>query len=497
MSSQLQIPFVEGELDEPWAQGPRSKPPSARPVEEVQRLLEGAATWHRHESALSIGARRSMLRSLVLCALVPVTALLATRLVMLGVDPILGLYAVLMLTVTCLVMYISFAHYRDRSEEMILDLTKPLPLVSFLVAVKNESEMIERCIRSIFASSYPNLEVLVVDDGSDDDTPAKLDALQQELDFTLLRQNCSTGKKKALTEGAALAKGDFLLFTDSDTVLHQQAVERVMCAFTADRELGACSGHARAYNADTNFLTRVQDTWYDGQFGVWKAAEAVLGAVSCISGPLAAFRREAIYNYFPAWANDRFLGQEFQFATDRQLTGYVLGQFAVGKKLKRQNPDPRFLEISYPEQRWRVGYVRSARVQTAVPWTVDRLFKQQVRWKKSFIRNLCFTGGFYWRRGPLPTLLFYSHALFVLMMPVMAFRHLLWYPLHGRYLLSGLYLAGVFFKGSIWGIAYKLQNPHDGKWVYRPFMSIMTALFLSGLIIYSAATLRKGSWSRG
>jgi len=54
----------------------------------------------------------------------------------------------------------------------------------------------------------------------------------------------------------------------------------------------------------------------------------VFGSVSCVSGPLAGFRREAIWNYFPAWAADSFLGREFRFATDRQLTGYVLGQEA-------------------------------------------------------------------------------------------------------------------------------------------------------------------------
>jgi cellulose synthase/poly-beta-1,6-N-acetylglucosamine synthase-like glycosyltransferase len=437
-----------------------------------------------------------MRRSLVLFALVPVTVLLATRLVLWVNDPWLGSYAVLMLVVTCTVMYLSFAHYHDRSDDLVLDYENPVPLVSLLVAVKNEAEMITRCVNSMLDSTYPNIEVIVIDDGSDDDTPQALEVLRQQRDFRLLTLE-NRGKKRALTAGAEIARGDFLIFTDSDCVLHPEAVDRAMRAFAADPKLGACSGHARAYNADLNFLTRVQDTWYDGQFGVWKAAESVLGAVSCISGPLAAFRREAIYNYFPAWANDSFLGREFRFATDRQLTGYVLGQKWVGKKLKARFPDTPFVREDYPERKWRIGYVRSARVWTAVPWSAGRLFKQQVRWKKSFLRNLCFTGRFYWRRGPVPAALFYSHALFVMAMPVMAFRHLVWYPAHGRTQLTVLYLAGIFFKGSIWGVAYKVQNPGDGKWIYRPFMSIMTALFFSTLILYSIATLRKGTWVRG
>ncbi|MDL1950623.1 hypothetical protein FBQ97_12535, partial [Acidobacteria bacterium ACD] len=93
-------------------------------------------------------------------------------------------------------------------------------------------------------------------------------------------------------------------FTDSDSVLAPDAISRCVRALAADPEIGAVSGHARALNRDSNLLTRVQDTWYDGQFGVLKAAESVFGSVTCVSGPLAVFRREAVYNYFPAWADD-------------------------------------------------------------------------------------------------------------------------------------------------------------------------------------------------
>lgn len=65
--------------------------------------------------------------------------------------------------------------------------------------------------------------------------------------------------------------------------------------------MGAVSGHCRALNAETNLLTRIQDCWYEGQFSIKKAFESVFGAVTCVSGPLAAFRRESIYNYIPAW----------------------------------------------------------------------------------------------------------------------------------------------------------------------------------------------------
>jgi hypothetical protein len=108
-----------------------------------------------------------------------------------------------------------------------------------------------------------------------------------------------------------------------------------------------------------------------------------------------------------------------------------------------------------------------------------------------------FTGSFYWRRGFLASLIFYGHACWVLLAPVMAFRHLVWLPLHGEFLVSALYLCGVCLKGSVWGLAYRLQNPGDRRWIYRPVMSLLSATVLSWLIVYSAAALRKNVWARG
>jgi cellulose synthase/poly-beta-1,6-N-acetylglucosamine synthase-like glycosyltransferase len=251
-------------------------------------------------------------------------------------------------------------------------------------------------------------------------------------------------------------------------------------------------------NADQNVLTKAQDTWYEGQFSVWKAAESVFGAVTCISGPLAAFRREAVVNFLPAWAGDRFLGKEFPFATDRQLTSYVLGAPYVGEKLKRRYADSPFVrDRDYPCRKWQTGYVKSARVQTIVPWTLGRLLRQQVRWKKSFIRNLVFIGGFQWRRGLVPALLFYGRALFILAAPLMAFRHLVWLPAQGAFLLCALYLLGVLFKGCIWALAYRVENPGCPRWIYRPLMSLLTTIVFSMLLPYSLLTLRRGAWARG
>jgi cellulose synthase/poly-beta-1,6-N-acetylglucosamine synthase-like glycosyltransferase len=343
------------------------------------------------------------------------------------------------------------------------------------------------------------LELIVVDDASTDGTRNRLIELareHQQLRLLLLLE--SVKKKKALVHGLTYATGEILLFTDSDCVLAADAVERVVDAFAARPDVGAVSGDARALNGDRNFLTKTQDAWYDGQFSIWKAAESVFGALTCISGPLAAFRREAVYNFFPAWAGDTFLGKEFPFATDRQLTGYLLGSDSVGPSLKRKYADSPFVrEEDYPARPWRIAYVESARAWTVVPPTLRSLVKQQIRWKKSFIRNLFFTARFYWRKGLVPAFIYYAHAAFIVATPFMAARYLLFLPLSGEVAVAPIYAGGVFLKGLIWGLAYKAKNPACGRWIYRPFMSLMSTFLFSLLLPYAALTIRRQVWARG
>ena len=119
-----------------------------------------------------------------------------------------------------------------------------------------------------------------------------------------------------------------------------------------------------------------------------------------------------------------------------------------------------------------------------MPSSMRGFLRQQVRWKKSFIRNIFFTGRFQWRRGIGPTALFYLHLLFVIAAPILAFRHLVWLLMAGAWFLTLLYLCGVFLKGGIWAAAYRVQNPHSNGWVYRPLMSLLSVLVLSWLPIY-------------
>lgn len=109
-----------------------------------------------------------------------------------------------------------------------------LPMVSIIVPARNEALNIETCLRSIAASSYPDFEVVVIDDRSDDDT-AELargvppgHAMRLTVVDGLPLPDGWLGKPWACHQGAGVAQGEVLLFTDADTTHEPDLLERAI-----------------------------------------------------------------------------------------------------------------------------------------------------------------------------------------------------------------------------------------------------------------------------
>ncbi len=370
------------------------------------------------------------------------------------------------------------------------------PLVSCMVAVYNEENNIEQCILSLINQTYKNKEVIFVNDGSIDGTAKILNRYAKRGKIKVIHQE-NAGKKRALGRAMREAHGNIFAFSDSDSVWEASAIEKIVPIFTVFPDVGGVSGHFRLKNSSTNILTRAQDSWAEGQFAIYKAFESYFGVVSCVSGPLAVFRKEAIFNFIPAWEQDKFLGQEFKFATDRTLTGFLLGSKYIGKKMKEKYANEDCVkEIDYPIKDWKVVYAKSAKSLTILPDTFSGVIKQRVRWKKSFIRNTFFTGSFYWKKSIIPALVYYLHIIFVIAGPFIAFRHLVYFPIKGDVWAAFLYIAGIIFVGFMFGLAQRLEDRTCKVWMYRPIMSLLSTTVLSWLIIYSALTIKKMVWHR-
>ncbi len=175
---------------------------------------------------------------------------------------------------------------------------------------------------------------------------------------------------------------------------------------------------------------------------VLRVRKVCFDSVTCCSGALSFYKRECVQDFIHEWAHDKFLGMDFKFCTDRRMTAYVLttprrilapsisiiGQSGVGSAKSAelvQNGYRGGQPLVYPNgsyddhsnssyspasstystagdgdgkssselNYWNVKYSYSIKVHVGVPNTMESLVKQQIRWKKSFIRSLSTTGG--------------------------------------------------------------------------------------------------------
>ena len=115
------------------------------------------------------------------------------------------------------------------------------PLVSVIVPARNEERSIRSCVESICASDYPEFEVIVVDDRSDDATLGLARAIPQNRARRVVAVEGQElpdgwmGKPWACAQGARVAQGDLLLFTDADTVHAPELLERAVAGLAEDQ----------------------------------------------------------------------------------------------------------------------------------------------------------------------------------------------------------------------------------------------------------------------
>jgi poly-beta-1,6-N-acetyl-D-glucosamine synthase len=164
------------------------------------------------------------------------------------------------------------------------------PSISVLIAVRNEARVIEKKIRHLQTLDYPAAlrQLIVVSDGSTDDTVPALQALASGSAIQVIHYGEPRGKAYALNLAAAQATGDILVFNDARQQLAPDAIRELLSNF-ADASVGCASGELRFYTEDQPGRSA---TLY-WKFERWvRAQESLLGACMGATGAFYAIRRE-------------------------------------------------------------------------------------------------------------------------------------------------------------------------------------------------------------
>lgn len=167
------------------------------------------------------------------------------------------------------------------------------PFVSVIVPAHNEALVIENTINSLLASNYENYEVIVVDDGSVDNTS---DVVREKFSTNqrvkLFSVATGGGKSVALNLGLQHAVGEIVVALDADTLFAAETVGALARRFY-DPSMGAVAGNAKVGNR-INIVTRWQALEYITSQNMDRRAFASLNCITVVPGAVGAWRRDLI-----------------------------------------------------------------------------------------------------------------------------------------------------------------------------------------------------------
>jgi biofilm PGA synthesis N-glycosyltransferase PgaC len=226
-----------------------------------------------------------------------------------------------------------------------------VPRVSILIPAYNEGANVLRAIEAALGQDYPDFEVVMVDDGSKDDT-FKFASSVEDSRLKVYRKEHG-GKTRALNFALSKATGEVIVTTDADSVLEKNAVKELVRRFYSEKVL-AVGGQVRVLGG--SFLERAQDAEHL-RIAMFRRAKE-LEDLSVAPGPVSAFRKSAL---------ERIGG----FVDD------IVEDYATTRALKELG---------------KVVYAPNARVWTRMPQTLSVLWRQRKRWFLGDLKNL--GGGF-------------------------------------------------------------------------------------------------------
>ncbi len=299
----------------------------------------------------------SIVLILVIYFTLPLTILSLTSLIEYSV-----IVALMMFMLILLIRYFSLLvlSYLNNNEYTFINPPEINPFVSIIVPIYNEDKVLRDSIESLLNLEYDNYEIIMVNDGSSDNTAEVAESLvglqrgkYSDVKVTLINKQ-NAGKAIALNTGIAVSQADFVLCMDADSKLSPNTLKVAMRHFN-DPKVGAVAGNVKVLNRK-KFLTDLQALEYIEGLNMARAAQSYIRLVNIIPGPIGVFRKKALQSA-GFYSDDTF-------AEDADLTLKIM---AAG---------------------WKVYYEPLSISYTQAPTTLQQLIKQRYRWTRGILQSL-------------------------------------------------------------------------------------------------------------
>lgn len=372
-------------------------------------------------------------------------------------------------------IYNVYLYFRYKPIESVED--EFLPTCTVIVPAYNEGKLVWQTLLSIANSDYPThkLQILAIDDGSQDDTWFWMNKAKKELGdrIYIYQQPENKGKRHALYRAFNLGTGEIFVTIDSDSVIKKDTLRNMVSPFVVDENCGAVAGNVLVLNNKKAILPNMLNVSFVMSFEFVRSAESELGTVLCTPGALASYRSSAVFKCLPEWINQTFMGEVSDIGEDRAMTNMIL------------------------KQGMKVLFQRNAYVFTDVPEKYNGLYKMFIRWGRSNVRENLVMAKFVFTNFKKDSktgarLLFINQFLTIIMTYPFMFFMFFFIFTHPLLFLSST-LFGILIVSSFSALFYaKKYSVSDSLWAYA--YSIFYTFSLFWITPYAIATAGKKGW---
>lgn len=353
-----------------------------------------------------------------------------------------------------------------------------LPRLTVVIPCFNEGSLVRQAIRSVARSHYPadRLEIIVVDDGSTDDSWTHIlheaRDLRNDVAIVTLRHPVNHGKRHALALGFERASGDIFVTVDSDSILEQDALRNGVAPLVRDRQIGCVAGCVETLNVRESIFTRFLKCSFSLSFKFVRAYQNEFRGVFCTPGALSFYRASHVRRVTEEWLGQRFLGRACITGEDRAMTNLFL------------------------RDGWLTAYQGNAVVRSKMPATYSGVCRMFLRWARSNVRETIFLMMFLFRRFRAEHLQAFRLNILLattslVLPPLLIANSLIMmataddYFIHqiGLILTYGLTVAAIYYI-----------NERDSDWLWLVVYEFFWVACLWWIIPYAFATLRSTGW---